>query len=116
MAQNTISWGWWRQVNTPIGRFCRRECGAHSYGDNRLNSAWNDERVDQHERKPRRPRRCLPQPVLYRREGCVPLLAPALILYDAPQLWLFLGSGDGCDRAFGFRKQAQIELLYRFER
>ena len=43
-------------------------------------------------------------------------LAPALILYNPPQLWLFLRSGDGCDRAFGFRKQAQIELLYRFER
>jgi hypothetical protein len=24
MAQNTISWGWWRQVNTPIWEFILR--------------------------------------------------------------------------------------------
>jgi hypothetical protein len=27
MAQNTISWGWWRQVNTPICFFRALESG-----------------------------------------------------------------------------------------
>src|ERR1039457_6785695 len=27
MAQNTISWGWWRQVNTPISRLHKLEHG-----------------------------------------------------------------------------------------
>src|ERR1035438_721711 len=28
MAQNTISWGWWRQVNTPIAQFSLKAVGS----------------------------------------------------------------------------------------